>query len=113
MSHNKYFVKVAKILTHDIFESMSRWGRTALYKHRYMAKVVIYTTPPCVYCKMAKTYFNEHNVQYEEKNVMTDIPAQEEMIKKSGQLGVPVIDIDGKIVIGFDKTKIASLLNLK
>lgn len=62
---------------------------------------------------MAKTYFNEHNVQFEDKNVMTDISAQEEMIKKSGQLGVPVIDIDGKIIVGFDKPKISSLLNIK
>ncbi|MEW6617092.1 MAG: glutaredoxin family protein [Patescibacteria group bacterium] len=78
-----------------------------------MAKVIVYSTPTCVFCKMAKAYFTEHNVQFEEKNVMTDIPAQEEMIKKSGQLGVPVIDIDGKIIIGFDKSKIASLLNIK
>jgi glutaredoxin len=62
---------------------------------------------------MAKSYFVENKVQYEEKNVMTDIPAQQEMIQKSGQLGVPVIDINGKIIIGFDKTKIASLLGLK
>ena len=62
---------------------------------------------------MAKAYFNEHNVQYEEKNVMTDIPAQEEMIRKSGQLGVPVIDIDGKIIVGFDKAKLTSLLQIK
>ncbi|MFA5780610.1 MAG: glutaredoxin family protein [Elusimicrobiota bacterium] len=78
-----------------------------------MAKVIVYSTPTCVFCKMAKAYFTEHNVQFEEKNVMTDIPAQEEMIKKSGQLGVPVIDIDGKIIIGFDKSKIISLLNIK
>lgn len=78
-----------------------------------MAKVIVYSTPPCVFCKMAKAYFTEHNVQFEEKNVMTDISAQEEMIKKSGQLGVPVIDIDGKIIIGFDKAKIAFLLNIK
>lgn len=78
-----------------------------------MAKVTVYSTPTCVFCKMAKAYFAEHNVQFEDKNVMTDIPAQEEMIKKSGQLGVPVIDIDGKIIVGFDKAKIASLLNIK
>lgn len=78
-----------------------------------MAKVIVYSTPTCVFCKMAKAYFTEHNVQFEEKNVMTDILAQEEMIKKSGQLGVPVIDIDGKIIIGFDKSKISSLLNIK
>ena len=78
-----------------------------------MAKVVVYSTPTCVYCKMAKDYFKEHNVMYEEKDVTMDMDAQEEMIEKSGQMGVPVIDIDGDIVIGFDKEKIDELLNLK
>jgi len=78
-----------------------------------MANVTIYTTPSCVYCKMAKAFFTANNVQYTEKNVMSDIPAQEEMIKKSGQLGVPVIDIDGNIVVGFDKSRLSSLLNIK
>ncbi|KKU15514.1 NrdH-redoxin [Candidatus Jorgensenbacteria bacterium RIFCSPLOWO2_02_FULL_45_12] len=77
-----------------------------------MAKVVIYTTPSCVYCKMAKSYFAEKKVAYEEKNVMFDAALQNEMVNKSGQLGVPVIDIDGTIVIGFDKPKIKSLLGL-
>lgn len=78
-----------------------------------MANVTIYTTPSCVYCKMAKAYFSANNVAYTEKNVMTDIPAQQEMIQKSGQLGVPVIDIDGSIVVGFDKPRISSLLHIK
>lgn len=78
-----------------------------------MPKVVIYTTPTCVYCKMAKTFFTEHNVEYSEKNVAMDFVAQEEMIRKSGQLGVPVIDIDGEIVVGFDKQRIKELLHLQ
>jgi len=78
-----------------------------------MANVTIYTTPSCVYCKMAKVYFGENNVEFTEKNVMTDLQAQEEMIKKSGQLGVPVIDVDGQIIIGFDKPKLSSLLSIK
>jgi len=78
-----------------------------------MANVTIYTTPSCVYCKMAKAYFGENNVEFTEKNVMTDLQAQEEMIKKSGQLGVPVIDVDGQIIIGFDKPKLSSLLSIK
>lgn len=80
---------------------------------RCMANVVIYTTPSCVYCRMAKAFFGEHNIQFTEKNVMTDVEAQEEMIRKSGQLGVPVIDVDGQIVIGFDKPRLSSLLNIK
>ena len=78
-----------------------------------MANVIIYSTPFCVYCKMAKTYFAEKNVKFEEKNVASELPAREEMLKKSGQIGVPVIDVDGKIVIGFDKPRLQELLNLK
>lgn len=75
-----------------------------------MHTVTIYSTPSCVYCKMAKEYFAEHQVAYADKNVLTDLPAREEMVKKSGQLGVPVIDIDGQIIVGFDKSAIEKLL---
>lgn len=68
--------------------------------------VKIYTTPSCVYCKMAKEYFQKNSIQYTELNVVDDDDAREEMIKKSGQMGVPVIDIDGKIFIGFNKSEI-------
>ena len=78
-----------------------------------MNKVTIYTTPYCAYCKMAKEYFKSKNIEYVEHDVMVDIPSREEMVKKSGQLGVPVIDIDGKIVVGFDKPKINEYLGIK
>lgn len=78
-----------------------------------MKKVTIYTTPSCVYCKMTKEFFKEHNVAYEEKNVASDHAMAEEMVKKSGQMGVPVIDIDGQITIGFDKPRLSGLLNIK
>ena len=78
-----------------------------------MAKIIIYTTPTCVYCKMTKEFFKEHNVSYEEKDVSTDDKARDEMVEKSGQLGVPVIEIDGKITVGFDKEKISELLGIK
>lgn len=78
-----------------------------------MPKVTIYTTPTCVYCKMTKAFFKENNVQYEEKDVSTDRAAADEMIKKSNQMGVPVIDIDGKIIVGFDKERLSQLLNIK
>jgi len=77
------------------------------------AKVTIYTTPTCVYCKGAKEFFQEHNVSYEEKNVAVDEQAREDMVQKSGQLGVPVIDVNGEIVIGFDKGKLSELLGIK
>jgi len=78
-----------------------------------MANITIYTTPTCVYCRAAKEFFQEHNVQYEEKDVVQDEQAREDMIQKSGQLGVPVIDIDGEIVIGFDKKRLSELLGIK
>lgn len=77
-----------------------------------MANVTIYTTPTCKFCHMAKEFFKEHNVSYGEKDVTQDAKAREEMVKKSGQLGVPVIDIDGSIVVGFDKERLSSLLNI-
>ena len=78
-----------------------------------MAKVIIYTTPTCVYCKMTKEFFKEHSVNYEEKNVSVDEKARDEMVEKSGQLGVPVINIDSQIIVGFDKEKLSKLLKLK
>lgn len=78
-----------------------------------MTKVKIYTTPACVYCKMAKEFFREHNVEYEEANVATDTAAREEMVQKSGQLGVPVIDVGGQIIVGFDKGQLSELLKIR
>ena len=76
----------------------------------FMNTIKIYTTPTCAYCKMAKEYFKSKNLSYEEYDVSKDIPRQKEMIDKTGQFGVPVIDINGKIVIGFDKPKIDQLV---
>ena len=75
-----------------------------------MKNITIYTTPTCVYCKMSKAFFQEHHIQYEEKNVVTDTAARDMMVQKSGQMGVPVIDIDGEIVVGFDKPRLSELL---
>lgn len=77
-----------------------------------MSNVIIYTTPTCVYCKMAKAFFKEHDVAYEEKDVARDAAARDEMIEKTHQKGVPVIDIDGQIIIGFDKESLSALLNI-
>ena len=78
-----------------------------------MPQVKIYSTPTCPYCKMAKQFLDENQVQYENIDVSVNQIAAQEMIQKSGQLGVPVLDIDGKIVVGFDKRKIKELLGLK
>jgi len=78
-----------------------------------MSHITIYSTPTCVYCKMAKAMFQKNNVAFEEKDVATDMKAREEMVNKSGQLGVPVIDIDGKIVVGFDEARLKELAGIK
>lgn len=78
-----------------------------------MFKVIIYTTPSCVYCKMTKAFFKENNIAYEEKDVSADSASRDEMIAKSNQMAVPVIDIDGQILVGFDKEGLSNLLNIK
>lgn len=77
-----------------------------------MPNIKIYTTPTCAYCKMAKEHFKKNNLAYEEYNVMTDLQRRQEMLDKTHQFGVPVIDIDGKIIIGFDKAKVNVALGI-
>ncbi len=77
-----------------------------------MANVKIYSTPSCVYCKMAKEFFAKNNIKYTEYDVAEDEKAREEMVNASHQLGVPVIDIDGQIVVGFDKNTLADILGV-
>ncbi|HZX50144.1 MAG TPA: glutaredoxin domain-containing protein [Candidatus Paceibacterota bacterium] len=78
-----------------------------------MPSVLMYTTPTCVYCREAKEFFKEHNVEYEEKDVVQDEQARNDMIQKSGQMGVPVIDVNGEIVIGYNKKKLVELLGIQ
>lgn len=77
-----------------------------------MAKVTIYSTPTCVYCKMAKELFKKNNIDYTEHDVAADMASRKEMVDKSSQLGVPVIDIDGKILVGFDESELKEALDL-
>jgi len=74
--------------------------------------IKIYSTPACSYCVTLKTFLKEHNIEFEDIDVSADAKALDEMVKKSGQMGVPVTDIDGEIVVGFDKNKISRLLNI-
>ncbi|HRH27134.1 MAG TPA: glutaredoxin family protein [Parcubacteria group bacterium] len=77
-----------------------------------MKKVTIYSTPTCHFCNMAKEYFDANGVTYESFDVSVDSNKRAEMMEKTGQLGVPVIEIEDKIVIGFNKPKLAELLGL-
>ncbi len=72
--------------------------------------VTIYTTPTCHFCQMSKEYFKEHNVTYTEHNVATDMEKRQEMIDKSGQMGVPVVFIGEEMIVGFDKKRFDELL---
>ncbi len=74
--------------------------------------VIIYTTPTCVYCEMAKRLFKEHSVKYREVDVTKDPKAAREMVEKSGQMGVPVIEVDGQIIVGFNKSALIRALRL-
>jgi glutaredoxin-like YruB-family protein len=75
-----------------------------------MANVKVYSTPTCPYCIRAKAYLDEKGVQYENFDVSRDKTRLDEMIKLSGQMGVPVLDIDGNVIVGFDKERIDNLL---
>jgi glutaredoxin 3 len=74
-------------------------------------KLVIYSTPTCPYCKRAKEYLSQKGISYTEHNVAADRDAAREMVKKSGQLGVPVIIINNKVIVGFNQTQLARLLS--
>ncbi|MEJ0002070.1 MAG: glutaredoxin domain-containing protein [bacterium] len=77
-----------------------------------MHNVSIYSTPTCHFCHAAKDYFTENNIAFTDYDVAADLDRRKEMVDKSGQMGVPVIIIDGDITVGFDKPKIAQALGL-
>ena len=82
-----------------------------------MAQVIIYTTPTCGYCKVAKAFFQEHNIAYTEKDVASDEAAREELFAKAKEKGkpasgVPVIMVDDEMVTGFDKARLSQLLGI-
>ena len=74
--------------------------------------VKIYSTPTCVYCKTLKGYFKKHGIEFEDIDISKDEQQLQKMIKDSGQMAVPVVDIDGEVIIGFDKVRIDKLLKI-
>lgn len=77
-----------------------------------MAKIKIYSTPTCPYCVTLKEFLREKGIEFEDIDVAQNSEAREEIIQKSGQMGVPVVDIGGEIIVGFDKEKISKLLSI-
>ncbi len=77
------------------------------------AKVKVYSTPTCPYCHAAKDFLKENKIEFEDIDVSKDQTAAQDMIEKSGQMGVPVIDIAGTIIVGFDKDAMKKALKLK
>jgi len=76
-------------------------------------KVIVFSTPTCSYCNLAKRYFREKNIKFTDVDVSRDQNAARDMVKRTGQTGVPVILINNKAIVGFDKPKINQLLNIK
>ena len=77
-----------------------------------MEHVTIYSTPTCPYCHAAKHWMKDNNVQFTEKDVSKDSAARDMMLEKSGQMGVPVIDVNGTILIGFNETALKNALKM-
>jgi len=75
-------------------------------------KVIVYSTPTCPWCIRVKQFLKDNNIAFENYDVSSDQAKAEEMIQKSGQMGVPVLDIAGQVIIGFDKERITKALGL-
>ncbi len=78
-----------------------------------MAKVIVYSTPTCHWCHKAKDWLKDKGIKFEDIDVSVDHKKANEMVEKSGQMGVPVLDIDGEIIVGFDKARIEAALAKK
>ena len=103
--HEKNFFK--NILQNAVYKS------AAGDEEQPQKRVTVYSTPTCSWCNRLKTYFDMKGVRYTDIDVSKDQRAAEEMVKKSGQQGVPQTDINGEIIVGFDQKRIDTLLGLK
>jgi glutaredoxin-like YruB-family protein len=76
-------------------------------------RVIVFSTPTCSYCNMAKQYFRRNKIRFKDVDVSRDEAAARDLVRRTGQMGVPVIDINGKLIVGFDKPQINRLLDIK
>lgn len=81
--------------------------------HKPHPRVIIFTTPTSAYCRRAKSYFRQKGIKFRDVDVSRDPAAARDMVRRSGQQGVPVIEIGGKIVVGFNQPKIDQLLGIR
>jgi len=77
-----------------------------------MPEVKVYSTPTCVYCVTLKKFLKDKGIEFKEIDVSEDKEAADRMVEKTGQMGVPVVEIDEEVVVGFDRKKISKLLNI-
>ena len=89
------------------------FGGTGMTETKSQPKVVVFSTPTCSYCNMAKQYFRQKNVRFTDIDVSRDAAAARDMVRRSGQKGVPVIDIGGIVIVGFNRLKIDQMLGIK
>ena len=75
--------------------------------------IKVYSTPACPFCTSLKSFLTDHNIEFENINVAEDKEGAKEMIEKSGQMGVPVLEANDEIIVGFDKSRIVELLKIK
>ena len=73
--------------------------------------ITVYSTPSCSYCRLAKDYFRKHNIPFTDYNVASDKAKADEMVRKSGQMGVPVLDINGRVLVGFNPAEIEKAIH--
>lgn len=78
-----------------------------------MKNIIIYSTPSCHYCHLAKDFLNSKGIKFTDYDVASDLEKRKEMIEKTGQMGVPVIDIDGKIMVGYEEGRLVEALGIK
>jgi len=82
-------------------------------KNKKQPHIIVFSTPSCTYCNAAKKYFRSKGIKFRDVDVSRDSAAARDMVRRSHQQGVPVIDIGGKIIVGFDRPKIDQILGLR
>jgi glutaredoxin 3 len=78
-----------------------------------MKKVIVYSTPTCIYCRLLKEWLRANKIDYKDYDLSTDAAKRDEIIEKTGQMAVPVVEVDEEIIIGFDKKRLAELLGIE